>query len=131
MWFLGHHAKTVPIVAETYVPILVLFVISAVFVVAVLILSILLGPKRHTEVKDQPFECGTIGTGDAKQRFSVRFYLVAVIFILFDVEIVFMYPWAVKVHELGWYGFWVMMSFVFVLVVGLAYIWRRGVLDWT
>jgi len=115
---------------DTYFPLLVLFILAAGFVITMLVLSIIAGPKKYTEVKDDPFECGTIGTGDAKQRFSVKFYLVAVIFILFDVEIVFMYPWAVQAGQLGWYGFWAMFSFIVVLSAGLVYIWKRGVLDW-
>lgn len=83
-----------------------------------------------SEVKDDAFECGTIGTGDARSRFGVKFYLVAMIFILFDIEIVYMFPWAVNALQLGWYGFYVMLSFMLVLAMGLAYIWKRGVLDW-
>lgn len=120
-----------PDMLQSYVPVLVMFVLAGGFVAAMLVLSIALGPKRHTEVKDDPFECGTIGVGDPRERLGVRFYLVAMIFILFDIEIVFMYPWAVQVLRMGWYGFWVMLSFLTVLTVGLAYIWKRGVLDWS
>jgi NADH-quinone oxidoreductase subunit A len=113
-----------------YFPILVMIFLSAGFVVSALCVAVLLGPRKPSEIKDDPFECGTVGTGDANQRFSVKFYLVAMIFIVFDIEVVFMYPWAIQVHALGWYGFWVMLSFITVLGVGLGYIWRRGVLDW-
>ena len=116
---------------NSFFPVLVLMVLAAGFVATMLLLATFLGPKRPSAVKDDPFECGTIGTGDADQRFSVKFYLVAMIFILFDIEIIFMFPWAVQVIHLGWYGFWAMMSFLFILVIGLLYIWRRGVLDWT
>lgn len=116
---------------SNYFPLLVLFIVAGGFVATMLLLSALLGPKRHSRVKDEAFECGTIGTGDASQRLSVKFYLVAMIFILFDIEIVFLYPWAVNALALGWAGFWAMMSFLFVVVLGFAYIWRRGVLDWT
>lgn len=116
---------------DTYIPILFIVILSAGFVATMLVLSAVLGPTHHTEMKDDPFECGTISTGDATQRFSVKFYLVAMIFILFDIEIVFLYPWAVKVLELGWSAFYAMMAFLFVLVVGLLYEWRRGVLDWS
>lgn len=116
---------------NTYFPLLVLFFLVAGFVVTMLALAILLGPKRHSAIKDEPFECGTIATGDASQRMSVKFYLVAMIFILFDIEIVFMYPWAVNAVALGWSGFWAMMSFLSVVVLGLVYVWRRGVLDWS
>ena len=114
----------------SYFPILVLMVLASGFLVTMLLLSMAFGPHRDTEVKDDPFECGTIGTGTPKDRFSVKFYLVAMIFILFDIEIVFLYPWALQAVHLGWYGFYAMLSFVFVLTVGLLYVWRRGVLEW-
>ena len=113
-----------------YLPLLILFILAAGFVVTMLLASIFLGPKRHTHVKDDPFECGTIASGTANERFSVKFYLVAMLFILFDVEIVFLYPWAVEAISLGWFGFGVMLSFIFVLALGLAYVWKRGLLDW-
>ena len=109
---------------------LALFLIAGLVAGGLLTLSILLGPKRHSPVKDDPFECGTIGSGSPSDRLGVKFYLVAMIFILFDIEIVFMYPWAVRMHALGWVGFWAMISFLFVLTAGLAYVWKRGVLDW-
>lgn len=115
---------------DTYLPVLVLFVLAAGFVITMLLLSIFLGPKNDSEVKDDPFECGTIGSGDSSERHSVKFFLVAMVFILFDIEIVFMYPWAVQLIELGWFGFFAMLSFLTVLAIGLAYIWKRGVLDW-
>jgi NADH-quinone oxidoreductase subunit A len=98
--------------------------------VVLLVLATLVGPKKYGEVKDDPFECGTVGTGSADQRFSVQFYLVAMIFILFDIEIAFMYPWAVTLQDIGWMSFWGMMPFLVVVELGLLYIWRRGVLDW-
>ena len=116
---------------ETYIPVLVLIILAGGFVITMLLVASFTGPKNYSEVKDDPFECGTVGTGDARQRFSVKFYLVAMIFILFDIEIVFMYPWATQVSSLGWYAFYAMLSFIAVLAVGLFYIWKRGVLDWT
>ena len=117
--------------SNDYFPVLLMILMAGGLVTFLLLLSIFIGPKKYSEIKDEPFECGTIGTGDAKQRFSVKFYLVAMIFILFDIEIVFLYPWAVQAVNLSWYGFAAMMTFLFVLVVGLAYVWKRGVLDWT
>jgi NADH-quinone oxidoreductase subunit A len=114
-----------------YVPILVIFVLAAGFVATMLLGAIFLGPVSHTEMKDDPFECGTVGTGNPNDRLSVKFYLVAVIFILFDIEIVFMYPWAVQALLLGWSGFVAMMSFLSIVAFGLFYVWKRGVLDWT
>ena len=115
---------------NTYLPLLVLFILAAGFLVTMLLASIFFGPKRPSAMKDDPFECGTVPTGTANERFSVKFYLVAMIFILFDIEIVFLYPWAVQALSLGWNGFFAMLSFLTILTVGLVYVWRRGVLDW-
>jgi len=115
---------------NTYLPVLIMMLLSAGVVLLLLSVSIFLGPKVPTEIKDDPFECGTIGAGDPKQRFGVKFYLVGMIFILFDVEIIFLFPWAVNVLDFGWPGFWVMMPFLFILTVGLVYEWKRGVLEW-
>jgi NADH-quinone oxidoreductase subunit A len=114
---------------HSYFPVLVMIVLVAGFVITMLLLSIFLGPSKHTEVKDDPFECGTVATGDVSGRHSVKFYLVAMTFIVFDVEIVFLYPWAITVRDLGWWGFWAAMPFLTVLTVGLIYEWKRGVLD--
>jgi NADH-quinone oxidoreductase subunit A len=115
---------------NTYLPLLVLFSLAGAFVTFMLVLSSVTGPRRHTELKDQPFECGTVGSGSPNDRLSVKYYLVAMIFILFDVEIVFMYPWAVQAVKLGWYGYFVMVSFLAVVAIGLLYVWKRGVLEW-
>lgn len=115
---------------NTYFPVLVLMVLAAGFVITMLLLSIFVGPQNPTPVKDDPFECGTLASGTANERFSVKFYLVAMIFILFDLEIVFLYPWAIQAYDLGWMGFAAMLSFITVLALGLAYIWRRGLLNW-
>lgn len=78
-----------------------------------------------------PFECGAVSVGSVReQRFNVRFYLVAMLFILFDIEVIFMYPWAVNLEQLQWPGFLSMLSFVGILTVGLVYVWRKGVLEW-
>ena len=114
----------------TYFPILVTIILASGVVLGLLAVSILLGPKKYSPKKDDPFECGTIGAGSPRERMSVKFYLVAMIFILFDIEIAFMFPWAVNALDLAWTGFWAMFSFIVVLSVGLAYVWKRGVLDW-
>ena len=115
---------------NTYFPVLVLIVLAAGFVTTMLLLSIFLGPKKDSEVKDDPFECGTVGSGNASDRMNVKFYLVAMIFILFDIEIIFLFPYATQALNLGWPAFYAVCSFVMVLSVGLLYIWKRGVLDW-
>ena len=115
---------------HSYFPVLVIMLLAAGFVTTMLLLSIFIGPRRLSEMKDDPFECGTVATGTANERFSVKFYLVAMIFILFDIEIVFLYPYALQAMKLGAPGFLAMLSFVGVLGIGLAYVWRRGLLDW-
>jgi NADH-quinone oxidoreductase subunit A len=116
---------------SAYLAVVVLICLAAAFVLSVLFLGIVLGPKHYSEIKDDPFECGTIGSGKVGARHSVRFYLVAMTFIVFDVEIAFLYPWAVSLKELGWNGFYAAIPFLVLLAVGLVYEWRRGVLDIT
>ena len=91
--------------------------------------STLLGASKHTAVKDEPFECGNPPSGSAWGRFSVKFYLAAILFIIFDVEVVFMYPWAVVFKQLGMFGFVEMLVFVLILAVGLIYIIKKGALE--
>jgi len=93
-------------------------------------LSQLVGQHRRTRAKDTAYECGIEPTGDAQQRFSVKFYMVAMLFILFDVEAVFLYPWAVIARELKMFGFWEMLLYIGLVLVGFFYIWKKGVLDW-
>lgn len=115
-----------------YIGILVLMVVVAGFLATMLILASVLGPKNRNRTKQLPFECGSVSVGDVnEQRFNVRFYLVAMLFILFDVEVIFMYPWAVSLMDLGWPSFYAMLSFMLVLGVGLIYVWKRGLLDWS
>jgi NADH-quinone oxidoreductase subunit A len=114
-----------------YLGILLLTVASGGFLVTMVLLSIWLGPRNATRTKQMPWECGAIPVGSVKdQRFNVRFYLVAMLFILFDIEVIFMYPWAVVLEELGTFALVQMLSFMAVLVVGFAYVWRKGVLNW-
>lgn len=114
-----------------YLGILILAVVAAGFLITMLALSSLLGPKNPTRTKQLPFECGSVSVGHVSdQRFNIRFYLVAMLFILFDIEVIFMYPWAVALPQLGWAGYFSMLSFMFVLAIGLVYVWRKGVLNW-
>jgi NADH-quinone oxidoreductase subunit A len=112
-----------------YLSILVLIFLAAGFVISGLVLGSILGPKKYSKVKDDPFECGTLGSGSAGARQGVRFYLLAMTFIVFDVEIVFLYPWAMKLKDFGPAGFWAVLPFLALLVLGLIYEWKRGVLD--
>lgn len=116
---------------DGYLGILVLGFFAAGFLLTMLILSSVLGPKNKTKTKQLPFECGSVSVGDMKdQRFNVRFYLIAMLFILFDIEVIFMYPWALVLRDLGWFGFLEMLTFIFILAIGLVYVWRKGVLNW-
>ena len=113
------------------VGLLVLAVFGAGFLITMLTLSSVLGPKNRNKTKQLPFECGSVSVGNMRdQRFNVRFYLIAMLFILFDIEVIFMYPWALVLRDLGWFGFVEMLTFVSILAVGLVYVWRKGVLDW-
>jgi NADH-quinone oxidoreductase subunit A len=94
------------------------------------VLATALGPKRVLRVKMEPFECGVEPVANPRRRFSVKFYLVAMLFILFDIEAVFLYPWAVLFRDLGWFGFIEMMIFVIIVAVGLLFVWKKGALDW-
>lgn len=113
-----------------YVSVIILWVLSAIVVGAMVSLNTLLGPKATNPVKLDPFECGNPPSGSAFGRFSVRFYLTAILFILFDVEVVFLYPWAVVFRELGLFGLVEMLTFLLVLGIGLLYAWREGALEW-
>jgi NADH-quinone oxidoreductase subunit A len=93
-------------------------------------LSTLLGKHKYSKAKMSPYECGMTPVGDARQRFSVKFYLVAMLFILFDVEAIFLYPWAIILRELKMFGFWEMLVYIGIVTAGLVYIWKKGVLDW-
>lgn len=113
-----------------YTGAVVILLVSMILASALLSVHLLLGPRRRFAEKNEPFECGEKPIVSPKQRFSVKFYVVAMLFILFDVEAVFFYPWGALFQELGWYGFWVMMPFLGVLVAGLAYEWGKGALEW-
>jgi NADH-quinone oxidoreductase subunit A len=116
--------------ADKYIPVLLLIAAALGMGLLFTLLGILLGPKRETSLKLMPFESGMPTAGSEFRRYSVRFYLVAMIFLIFDVEVVFLYPWAVKFRELGWFGFWEFAVFLLILVLGLAYAWKKGALEW-
>ncbi len=115
---------------EQYLPVLVTFCFAGVVVGAFLGLGHLLGPRRATPTKEEAFECGNPPSGTARERFPVKFYMTAILFIVFDVEVVFLYPWAVLFRQLGWFGFGEMIVFVAVLGIALLYVWRKGALEW-
>jgi len=113
-----------------YVAVLVMVLVAGVIPALFLAVSALLGPRKASAVKSQPFECGNPATGPAWGRFSVKFYLTAILFIVFDIEVVFLYPWAILFRRLGVFGFVEMLVFVSILTLGLAYVWRKGALEW-
>ena len=113
-----------------YFPILLFILIGLAVGVAPMVLGKLLGPSRPDPEKLSPYECGFEAFEDARMKFDVRYYLVAILFILFDLEIAFLFPWAVALREIGPAGFWAMMLFLAILVVGFAYEWKKGALDW-
>lgn len=127
----GGHKSGKGAMESQYIPVAV-GIAWAVFLSATLILvSHLFGPKRSSPTKDAPYECGIETTiGDARRRFSIKFYVVAMLFLLFDIEVVFMYPWAVLLRQLGFPGLAAMMTFILVLVVAFAYVWKKGALNW-
>ena len=113
-----------------YLPLLIHMIIVGLVACGMVLLSWLIGWRRPTRAKMSPYECGMAPIGDARERFSVKFYLVAMLFILFDVEAVFLYPWAVILRELKMFGFWEMLVYIGIVLVGFFYIWKKGVLDW-
>jgi len=113
-----------------YLPLLLLFGVSAVNALGMLIGSHILNPRRPTSQKEMPYESGMIPLGDTRARFSVKFYMVAISFIVFDLETIFLIPWAVRMRELGWSAFMAVSMFVVVLAVGLLYEWKKGGLEW-
>ena len=117
--------------SDTYFPVIVQAVIAVVIAAALIAISFLLGKRVRNRVKDSPYESGIAPTGSARERFSVKFYLVAIVFILFDIEAVFLYPWAVVYRELKMFGFFEMLVFVVLILSGFFYIWRKGALDWS
>jgi NADH-quinone oxidoreductase subunit A len=117
--------------AQVYFPILLQVLIAMAIAGGMIGASALLGRRVHNPVKDQPYECGVDPQGSTRERFSVKFYLVAMIFILFDIETVFLYPWAVVYRELKLFAFFEMFLFVALILSGFFYIWKKGALAWS
>ena len=113
-----------------YFPVLLFIIVAVVVGVAPMVLGKLLGPSRPDAEKLSPYECGFEAFEDARMKFDVRYYLVAILFILFDLEIAFLFPWAVVLNEIGLFGFMSMMAFLAILVVGFVYEWMKGALEW-
>ncbi len=114
-----------------YLAILILFVVAGAITALMYSFSVFFGPKnmKHPD-KAMPFECGSTPIGDARVRFPIKFYIIAVLFVIFDIEVVFLYPWAVKFRDLGLFGLGEMAVFIGILTVGLLYVWKKGVFEW-
>jgi len=115
---------------ESYAPLLIHLLVAMGLAGAILLVSTFVGHRRPTRAKLQPYECGVPPIGDAREPFSVKFYLVAMVFILFDVEAIFLYPWAYVYRDLRWFGFTEMLIYILILLVGYIYLWKKGALDW-
>jgi len=113
-----------------YLPVVIMALVAGLVPALFVAVGRFLGPRKPSVVKGEAFECGNPPTGPAWGRFSVKFYLTAILFIVFDVEVVFLYPWAILFRRLGVFGFVEMMIFVAILTLGLAYVWRKGALEW-
>lgn len=113
-----------------YLPILILIILAAVFAVIALGMPALLGPRRPNKAKQEAYESGMLPYSDARRRFPVQYYVIAVLFILFDIEVIFLYPWAVVLRQLKLFGLIEMAIFLAILLVGYFYVWRKGALDW-
>ena len=117
--------------AERYFPVLLQVVIAIAIAGGLLTASAILGKKAKSKLKDTPYECGIAPTGAASERFSVKFYLVGMVFILFDIEAIFLFPWVVVYRDLKMFAFVEMLLFIALVLAGFFYIWKKGALDWT
>jgi NADH-quinone oxidoreductase subunit A len=115
---------------DQYLPVLLFMLIGIATGVAPQIIGYVLGPNRPDAAKNSPYECGFEAFGDARMQFDVRYYLIAILFILFDLETALLFPWAVMLKELGLFGFWIGLEIVTVLTIGFVYAWIKGALDW-
>ncbi|MEY3287018.1 MAG: NADH-quinone oxidoreductase, subunit NuoA [Pseudomonadota bacterium] len=115
---------------QEYLPIILFILVGTAIGIAPQVIGFIMGPNRPDAAKNSPYECGFEAFEDARMQFDVRYYLVAILFILFDLEIAFLFPWAVALRDIGPTGFWAVMVFLGILVVGLVYEWKKGALDW-
>ena len=119
-----------PSILGSYLPILIFLGIAAIFALALLGVAFVFAPSRPDQEKNSAYECGFEAFDDARSRFDVRFYLVAILFIIFDLEVAFLFPWAVSFRLVGWFGFISVLIFLIILTVGFVYEWRKGALEW-
>jgi NADH-quinone oxidoreductase subunit A len=116
---------------DNYGPLLLMFILACGLAGLLIAASTLVGRHKHSPEKDQPYECGIEPTGDAREPFSVHFYMVGLIFILFDIEAIFLYPWALVYNDLKLFGFVEMLLYIMILLIGYIFLWKKGALDWT
>ena len=119
-----------PFIPSNYLPVLILIIFSAVLGLGILVFGYLVRPRRPYPIKLTPYESGNPPVGEPRQRFYVRFYIIAMLFVVFDVEAVFLYPWAVTFDNIGLYGFVEMVVFIFILIVGYIYAWKKDAFTW-
>jgi NADH-quinone oxidoreductase subunit A len=115
---------------DNYAGLLLMFILACGLAGALIVLSAVIGRHKRTREKDQPYECGIRPTGDAREPISVQFYMVALVFILFDIEAIFLYPWALVYHDLKLFGFVEMVLYIIILLAGYIFLWKKGALDW-
>ncbi len=128
-----HYGAAEALMAELlreYLPILIFLAIAVGLAGMMMVASFLLGPQRPDPAKNSAYECGFEAFEDARVRFDVRFYLVAILFIIFDLEVAFLFPWAISLGSIGLFGFWSMVVFLAILTVGFVYEWKKGALEW-
>jgi len=115
---------------SAYLPVVIFIAVAAALGLGLLIAPFIIAFKNPDPEKLSAYECGFNAFDDARMKFDVRFYLVSILFIIFDLEVAFLFPWAITFGDLGWYGFWSMMIFLAVLTIGFAYEWKKGALEW-
>ncbi len=115
---------------ENYLPVLIFLIVGGVVGAMMIMTGFVLGPSKPDSEKNSPYECGFEAFEDSRMKFDVRYYLVAILFILFDLEIAFMFPWAIVLDKIGYFGLWSMIIFLSILVVGFIYEWKKGALEW-
>jgi NADH-quinone oxidoreductase subunit A len=115
---------------DNYLPVAILTVIGFVFVAISLFMSRMVRPSNKTKVKSSSYECAEVPVGDARIHYNIQYYLIVIVFLIFDVEVLFLYPWAVQLKKLGGLGFLEMVIFIEILIIGLAYAWRKEALEW-
>lgn len=113
-----------------YIPIVIFLLVAAAFPLATLVLARLVRPSNYNRIKSAAYECGVEAEGDARGRYSIHYYVIAVLFVVFDVEVIFLFPWAVRFDALGLFGFVEMIIFIAILLLGYVYAWKRGALEW-